>query len=215
MSKRWGNVINPNDVVDKYGSDTLRMYEMFMGPLDQAKAWNESSVQGVRRFLERVYRFNNNKFAYSKEGELAVNRLINNIEKDILALKYNTAVSEFMKAFNVFEDKNVDLESWKKFLLVLAPFAPFLSEEMWQQHGEQYSVHNQKWPEFNEGLLQAEPITLAVQFKGKTRGEVSIDKNLTESEISEIVKKDERLAKYLAEGYNKVIYIKGRIINYV
>lgn len=216
MSKRWGNVINPNDVVKKYGSDTLRMYEMFMGPLDQSKAWNEFSVQGVRRFLERVYTFNeNSNFKDSPEGSLAVNKLIKKIQEDILNLKYNTSVSEFMKTMNILEVSGIDKENWKKFLLVLAPFAPYLAEEMWFLQGEDYSIHSSSWPKYDISLIESEKIVIGVQFKGKTRGDLQIDRDLEENDITLLIKKDSKLSKYLDEGYNKVIYIKGRIINYV
>lgn len=216
MSKRWGNVINPNDVVKEYGSDTLRMYEMFMGPLDQSKAWNDSSVQGVRRVLERIYNFNESKnFTASPETEVMINKLIKKVGEDIINLKYNTAVSEFMKAMNMIEEKGISEENWKRFVTVLAPFAPYIAEEMWNKLGEKYSIHQVSWPEYDQGVIEKEKIKLAVQIKGKTRGDVLIDLNMEESEITELVKSDERLNKYLEQGYNKVIYIKGRIINYV
>jgi leucyl-tRNA synthetase len=216
MSKRWGNVINPNDVVKEYGSDTLRMYEMFMGPLDQSKAWNDSSVQGVRRVLERIYNFNEKaEFKASSDTEVIINKLIKKVGEDIVNLKYNTAVSEFMKAMNIIEEKGIDEINWKKFILVLAPFAPYIAEEMWNKLGEKYSIHTAKWPEYDMTIIEKEKIKLAVQFKGKTRGDVSIDLNMEEKDITQLVKSDERLNKYLEQGYNKVIYIKGRIINYV
>ncbi|MBP9758415.1 class I tRNA ligase family protein [Candidatus Dojkabacteria bacterium] len=216
MSKRWGNVINPNDVVEKYGSDTLRMYEMFMGPLDQSKAWNEFSVQGVRRFLERVFTFNeSSKFSNSSEGVLAVNKLIKKVQEDIVNLKYNTSVSEFMKAMNIIEEKGIDKENWKKYLLVLAPFAPYLTEEMWFRQGEDYSIHSANWPQYDVSLIENEKVRIAVQFKGKTRGDILIDREMEEDKITQMIKADVKLAKYLEQGYQKIIYIKARVINYV
>lgn len=220
MSKRWGNVINPTDIVTKYGADTLRIYEMFMGPLEQSKAWNDKAVQGVRRFLSRVYDFQQNNQESMKGNELSVtmNKLIYKAGKDILKLSYNTTIAEFMKVLNEFEadPRLVTKADWAAYLKLLAPFAPYLTDELWEQLGNKESIHLQEWPSYDESKLQADEIQIAVQVNGKLRDTIVIRNEATEAEAIKAAKASEKVQKFL-EGKDivKEIYVPGKVVNIV
>ncbi|MBD3362419.1 class I tRNA ligase family protein [Candidatus Dojkabacteria bacterium] len=221
MSKRWGNVVNPTDVVNKYGADTLRVYEMFMGPLEQTKAWSDSAVRGVRRFLQRVYDYSqkvidNESNSNEEEIKVRIDQLIKKISEDTKELKFNTAIAEFMKFMNFAEDNKVDIGTWKKFMLVLAPYAPFITEYIWKKLlGNKDSIHLEEWPQYDEKLLSSQKITIAVQVMGKTRGEILIDPEEKKEDAVNIAENHENVSKYLKDGYKKAIYVKGKIINFV
>ncbi|MCA9386155.1 leucine--tRNA ligase, partial [Candidatus Dojkabacteria bacterium] len=220
MSKRWGNVINPNDVVEQYGADTLRMYEMFMGPLDQGKAWNDNSVQGVRRFLDRVFNFaitiSEHAAKDEVESEVEINKLIKKITEDTPELKFNTAVAKFMEYMNFAEKYGVRKQDFKVFTKLLAPYAPYICEYIWRElFGHQNSVHLENWPNYDEELLQKQTINLAVQVMGKSRGVVEIEPDSDEESVINVAMQDEKIARYLENGYKKVIYVPGRIINFI
>lgn len=220
MSKRWGNVINPTDVVEKYGADTLRMYEMFMGPLDQAKAWSDSSVQGVKRFLDRVYKYSvgltKNPIVSSESSKVEINKLIKKVTSDTDVLKFNTSIAKFMEFINFAEKNEVGKKDFEKFILLIAPYAPFITDHIWQVvFGHDSSVHLESWPELDEGALDNQKITLAVQIMGKTRGTVELSPDMQEEGMVEVVKADTKLSKYIEGGYKKVIYIPGRIANFI
>lgn len=220
MSKRWGNVINPTDVVDAYGADTLRLYEMFMGPLEQSKSWNESSVQGVRRFIERVYNFSvEGKFLeeITKEAEVAVNKMVKKVTHDTANLKYNTAVSEFMKFINFAEKRGVSIEAWKKFVITLAPYAPYVTEEIWQVlMGNKNSIHSEDWISYEEKYLVDEEVEVAVQVNGKLRDTIILAVDSEQEEAEKRAKDSEKINKYLSKGeIKKTIYVKNRIINFI
>lgn len=220
MSKRWGNVINPTDIVEKYGADTLRIYEMFMGPLEQDKAWNDSAVQGVRRFLSRVYDFQqvNSAVLVQNEASVAINKLTKKVGEDIQSLSYNTAIAEFMKVLNQFDadPKAVSKSEWETYLKLLAPFAPFLTDELWEQLGHAESIHLQSWPEYDESKLVEANITIAVQVNGKTRDTITINKDASQQDALEASKRSEKVSKFL-EGAQivKEIYVPGKIVNIV
>ncbi len=220
MSKRWGNVINPNDVVDAYGADTLRLYEMFMGPLDQSKAWNDSSVKGVRRFIDRVYALARQKESLDETGsapsQIALQQLIKNVTEDTQKLDFNTAVSEFMKFLNKTEKEGLANRELEEFLKVLAPYAPFVTEHIWQDIlGHKDSIHIQQWPEFNQNLLLEQKIAIAVQIMGKTRMVLECNPEITQEQLLKLAQGNEKLDKYFKDGYKRVIYVKGKIINFV
>jgi leucyl-tRNA synthetase len=220
MSKRWGNVVNPTDVVASYGGDTARMYLMFMGPLEQDKAWNDNAVQGVRRFVQRVYDFEPaaNKAKSDKEVLTAMAKLAKKVTDDIPQLRFNTAISEFMKVINLFErqDINVAKDDWLSFVKLLAPFAPYVTEEVWQRFDSEESVHQQDWPTYDESLLKSDSQTIAVQVNGKVRDTIVIPSDATEDIAVELAKESEKIQSYLEAGdIIKVIYVQGRIMNLI
>jgi len=217
MSKRWGNVINPTDEIEKYSADCVRMYEMFMGPLEDAKPWNDRAENGVFRFLNKIWDLQNKVTDEENQKQaVEVNKLVQKITTDTERLSFNTAVAKFMEFVNFLntEDK-IAKNVWETFLKLLAPYAPFISEELWSNLGYSDSIHLQKWPEFDASLLQDEKITIAVQVNGKVRGNIEISKDAEESEALSLAKEDANVNKYLTEEIKKVIYVKGRILNII
>lgn len=219
MSKRWGNVINPDDVVANYGADTLRVYEMFMGPFEQGSSWSTDNLIGSRRFLERLWRLQNkmSKKKDSPEIEILLHRTIKQLSSDIERFSYNTAVSALMIMANAWDKEGIiNLENWKIFLKLIAPFAPHLSEELWFELGEKKSIHLSTWPKFDENKLSSQEVTIVVQVNGKTKGVIKVAKDLNSNEIWELIKKDSSF-KLLATGLipDKLILVPNRLINVV
>ncbi|MCB9060000.1 MAG: leucine--tRNA ligase [Halobacteriovoraceae bacterium] len=222
MSKSRGNVINPDSVVDQYGADTLRLYEMFMGPLEKTKPWSMKGVKGVYNFLNRSYKFfaDSNHWIDGKEDEEVLKLLHKSIKKvsqDIENLRFNTAISQLMIFLNlVIKKKAVTKSTVETFALVLSPLAPHMCEEIWQLLGNQESLAYAKWPAYDEDLAKDDLITVGVQINGKTRGTVSAPADISKEEFLNIAKSEPIVAKYL-EGKNiiKEIYVPGKICNFV
>ncbi len=228
MSKRWGNVINPTDVANQYGADTLRVYEMFMGPFDATKPWNTKSVAGVHRFLTKIFKLFNEsdmEVPATEESNRALNKLISKVTADISELHFNTCVSSMMEFMNfVQEEKNIGKDVWMKFLLVLAPFAPYLTEELYQTMSEKSrgknekfeSIHKQSWPVIDNKYLVDSKAKVAVSINGKTRGVLEIEGGISQEKIVEKAKLDEKICKYLDNTeIKKVVYVPGKILNFV
>ena len=222
MSKSRGNVINPDDVVKDFGADSFRLYEMFLGPLDKSKPWSTKGLQGCYRFLQKVWRLFNNQDIEIKEncGDDETQRLLQqSIKKasdDLDDLRFNTVVSQLMILTNHLSTLEVlDKDVLRQFLILLNPFAPHLSEELNERLGYQ-PISSSKWPEYDEKLIIDEKITIAVQFKGKTRGTIDIAPDTNENDTMEIVKATEFGKKYLSQGkVIKIIYIQNKIINII
>ncbi|MBQ4462807.1 MAG: class I tRNA ligase family protein, partial [Eubacterium sp.] len=218
MSKSRGNVVNPDDIVDAYGADTLRTYEMFIGAFDAAAAWSENGVKGCRRFLERVWKcadMVSDETGYSSDLETKVHQTIKKVSSDFETLKYNTAIAAMMELVNEFYKKNsVTKDEFKTLLILLNPVAPHITEELWQQLGFEGFIFRQSWPEFDEAKTKESVIEIGVQVNGKVRGTVSLDVNAS---------KEEALAAGKAAVADKIegktvvkeIYVPGRILNIV
>lgn len=218
MSKRWGNVINPNDEVNRYSADTVRMYEMFMGPLEESKPWNDKSESGVFRFLSRVWDLADKVSVdyVSAQQDAEINKLILKIEKDIENLSFNTAVAKFMEFLNfAAKEEKLSKAVFETYLKLLAPFAPFITEELWHNLGNNESIHLQQWPVADSSKILSEDQNIAVQFNGKSRGVVVTAPGGTEDTVMELVKADPSLAKYITGDIKKVIFVPGRIINII
>lgn len=219
MSKSKGNVINPDDIIAEYGADTLRLYEMFLGSFEDSKPWNVNNIAGIRRFLDRVEALVErveDGVSDSPAIILELNKTIKKLEEDFEDLKFNTAIAQLMIMVNTFyQAEKISLESFKTFLLILAPVAPFLSEELWHRVGQDFSIHQKSWPAYDKNILNQELISLAVQFNGKTRGVIEVGRDLEELEVLDLIKESENLKKYLNGEIKKVIYIKNKIINIV
>jgi len=216
MSKSKGNVINPTDTCEEYGADTLRMYEMFMGPLNISKAWSIDSIRGVRKFLQRVYDLSEHLTeSVDKDIVVGVNKLIKKVESDTKDFKFNTAVSEFMIFVNLVEaKKGIDKESYTKFLLCLAPYAPFITDELYEKLGNTVSIHTMSFPTFDESLISTGTKTIVVQVNGKKRAMFEISEDIGEEEV--YIKALELLKGKLEEkDIKKKIYIKGKIVSFV
>jgi leucyl-tRNA synthetase len=222
MSKSRGNVVNPDSVVKECGADTLRLYEMFMGPLEKVKPWNANGVKGVYNFLNRVYRFTLDKGNYIDEGSEDVSnvkelhKLMKKVTEDIENMRFNTAISQMMIFTNhIYKTGKISRETAAKFALVLSPYAPHLAEELWAFLGHSKTLAYETWPQFNAELAKDDLITLAVQVNGKTRGTFEVPADISKDDFFAIVKADEKIAKYLAGTIVKEIYVPGKICNFV
>jgi leucyl-tRNA synthetase len=222
MSKSRGNVINPDLVVKEYGADTLRLYEMFMGPLEKTKPWSMNGVKGVYNFLTRVFRFLLDKNNYVDEVSEDVtnirelHKLIKKVTEDIENMRFNTAISQMMIFTNhIYKTGKISRMSAEKFALILNPYAPHLAEEIWFFLGHNETLSTEKWPEFNVELAKDDMITVAVQINGKTRGTFEVNPEISKDELFALVKSDDKIAKYLAGTIVKEIYVPGKICNFV
>jgi leucyl-tRNA synthetase len=212
MSKSKGNVINPDDVVAEYGADTFRMYEMFMGPLEDAKPWNTQGIVGVRRFLDKLFRFAE-AFQPGPDNS-SIHKLTKKITADIEGYKFNTAVAAFMEFMNA--NQTLSQSDWETFLKLLAPFAPHLTEELWQKLGHADSIHKQDWPKYDDAQTRDAQVLLVVQVMGRTRGTLEVPVGLTQAAVKEKIMAHEVLAKYLAgQEIVKEIFIPDKLINFV
>ena len=220
MSKSIGNTIDPKDIVNSYGADTLRIYEMFMGPFDQAVSWSTESIIGSRRFLEKVWRvgqkINLNSKKTNEKLEIILHKTIKKINEDIESMYFNTAISSMMILVNEIEKNEINKEDFKKFLQVLSPFAPHITEELWSNLGEKKSIHKSKWPKYNPKKIIDEKIKIAVQVNGKVRMEFMINKDEKDDEIKSKILKEKALLPWLEnKEIKKVIYVPGRVFNIV
>ncbi len=217
MSKSKGNVINPDEIIKIYGADTLRIYEMFMGPFDQSVAWSTESIIGSRRFLERVWNLQYKVQEEKKYSEFGIEKTIKKVTEDIENMKFNTAVSTLMIFANELGKlDSVSRDAYKKFLIILSPFAPHIAEELWSILGEKKSINLSAWPSFDENLIKDKEIKIVVQINGKVRIETIIQAESSEEEIKKQVISDENISKYLSgKEVKKIIYVKNRLINIV
>ena len=218
MSKSRGNVVNPDDIVNEFGADTFRVYEMFIGPFDQAAPWNMDSIRGCYKFLERVWNLQEILIpgdTYSPELEKTMHKAIKKVSSDIEEMKFNTAVATFMTMINEFYKlKRINKAELKTFLQLLNPFAPHITEELYQIIGENSTIAESSWPKYVEAKTIDDEIELPVQFNGKLKLTVKIPLNAEESSVKEIVHKE---AEELLDGKNivKEIYVKNKIYNIV
>ena len=218
MSKSKGNVINPDSIVERFGADTLRLYEMFMGPFEQAIAWSEDALVGPRRFLEKVWRL---QFKISKGGDNAgdflMHQTIKKVSDDIEVMGFNTAVSALMIYVNTL-DKEVSItkNEFETLLVLLAPFAPHITEELWEMLGHSDSIHIQDWPTYDPKKLLKDEITLAIQINGKVRGNLPTSRGKSEEEIKLAALALPEVQKWLdGKEPKKVIVVPGRIVSIV
>ncbi len=224
MSKSWGNTINPDDIVVQFGADTLRMYEMFMAPFNAEIAWSTAALQGGHRFLKRVWSLYQNlrlEIGDKKSNPELIDKLNQTIQKvgnDIAQTKFNTAIAALMEFLNAYESHpELSVDEAKKFIQIIAPFAPFITEKIWRDiFHEKTSVHLSAWPTQTKVSVENTTVKLPIQIQGKFRGvlELSPDK-LDEKTIEALALKHEMLSKYLVDKKYKLIYVKGRICNFV
>ncbi len=220
MSKSLGNVINPDEVVDEYGADTFRMYEMFMGPLEDTKPWKTSSIIGIRRFLEKVWRLQN-KIIASYVIDFNINKLlhqtIQQVPDDIEGMRFNTAISQLMILINSLDkEKKINQKLFEQFLVLLSPFAPHITEELWEKLGYKKSIIFANWPEYNKNLIQENEIELVVQVNGKVRDKIKVAADISEQIAKQKVLESEKIQKWLKSAkIKKIIYIKNKLISLV
>jgi leucyl-tRNA synthetase len=222
MSKSLKNVVNPDDVVSSFGADTLRLFEMFLGPLDATKPWDEKGIKGVHGFLGRSFRFfseQSNLFEGAEEPEIlkGLHQMIRKVGSDIETLHFNTSISAMMIFLNLATKKGkVSKDTAGMFTRVLAPFAPHTAEELWHLLGNKESLAYEPWPEFNEEFLREDNFEYPVSFNGKMRFSISLPVSMQKDEIIQTVLADERAKKYLGTAApSNVIVVPKRIINIV
>jgi len=226
MSKSKGNVISPDPIVKQHGADTVRMFELFLGPHDAMVAWKDDGMIGVRRFLERVWVWANNQEAEirkskieSRDSELVrkqLHRLIKKITYDIDHLSFNTTISGFMEFYNTVKDETISLESIKTFLILLYPMAPHIAEELNEIIGGEKSLQFETWPKFDPKLLVDDEVQVIVQVNGKVRDRITVSPHASENEVTEASLRSDKIKTALAgKGIKKIIYVPGKIINIV
>lgn len=245
MSKRFGNVVNPDDIVGQFGADTMRVYEMFMGPFDQQIEWSTAGMVGSRRFIERVWKLGEKtgvrrreneeggtqkeerrmkneegQSQGSKDGkkiETIIHKAIKKVTEDIDAMKFNTAISTLMITVNELEKfENIPAPMYTNLLQLLAPFAPHITEELWSMLKMKKSIHISEWPTFDVDKIVDQEVTVIVQINGKIRSSLTVPRDTTESEIKTAVTADENAQKWLSDKVIlKVIYVPNRLINFV
>ena len=220
------NVVNPDMIVEKYGADTLRLYEMFLGPVEASKPWDTNGIDGCHRFLKKFwglfYENRTDNFlptdeAAKPESLKSVHKLIKKVSEDIEKFSYNTSISAFMIAVNELgQQKCHNKELLKDLVILIAPFAPHIAEELWEALGEQGSVCDAEWPKYNEEYLKENDMQLTISFNGKARFQMSFPVDTPNDEIQKQVLADEKSQKYL-EGFNvlKVIIVPKKIVNVV
>jgi leucyl-tRNA synthetase/predicted alpha/beta hydrolase family esterase len=222
MSKSKGNVINPDEIVKKFGADALRIYEMFMGPFDQAIAWSADGLAGARRFLEKIWQLKE-RIGRKAEGgrrqgtEKLLHKTIKKVTDDIEALKFNTAISAMMILANEMEkEKEIFVINYSLFVILLSPFAPHLAEELWAELGNKQSIFKEKWPQYDPELAKDQTINLVLQVNGKVRDTVEAAADIGEDEAKKLALESEKIKKWLAgRKVAKVIFVKGRLVNIV
>jgi leucyl-tRNA synthetase len=226
MSKSRGNVVNPDTYVKKFGADVMRMYEMFLGPMDGSPDFRDSGIEGMERFLGRVWRlFQEIKDTSgvgldSPEVLSKVHQTIKGVTEDIKLFKYNTAIAKIMQLVNLLSGSSiVNHESLIILCKLLAPFAPHMMEEVWVEVLHQpFSIHKDSWPVYDPKMIVQSEVTIMIQINGKVRGQFTIDnvKGTNKEEVEKMAKEDERIIKHL-EGQNikKAIFVAGKLINFV
>jgi len=227
MSKSRGNVINPDEIVENYGADTLRMYEMFMGPLEKSKPWNTSGMEGIFRFLNRVWNLyidDNGKIREDIQNvepnhriKKLINKTVRKVTNDIENLKFNTAIAQLMIFVNEISKEKIKPRSvMETFLHLLNPFAPHISEELWNRMGNKEILAHLEWPEYDEEYVRDDLVVIAVQVNGKLRGQFEIDIDASEEEYIEKALSLERVKNYIgSKPIRKKIVVKGKIVNLV
>jgi leucyl-tRNA synthetase len=244
MSKRWGNVVNPDTIVEEYGADTLRVYEMFMGPFEQSVAWSTESIIGPRRFLEKVWKIGerinmtiHRASADARESsktvgfrspvsgsqhdntkiETLLHQTIKKVTGDIENFKFNTAISALMILANALErEEEITLILYSYFLILLSPFAPHITEELWHEMGNEDSIYLADWPKYDEGKIKNENVTMAVQVNGKMRGTFDATPDITEEEAVKKALSMPEVQKWVGENApKKVIFVRGKLVSIV
>ena len=219
MSKSRGNVVNPDEIVETYGADTMRLYEMFIGDFEKAAPWSPKSIKGCRRFIERVW----NLFekvedgdSYSKQHEVLMHKTIKKVGEDIENLKANTAIAAMMSMVNDFYDKGINKAEYKTLLKLVCPFAPHVAEELWSMLGETSVLSLESWPEYDENKTQESSVQIAVQVNGKLRATISLPVDCEQQLAIDTALADEKVQKAV-EGKNivKTIVVKNKIVNLV
>ena len=220
MSKSRGNVVNPNDIIDEYGADTLRTYIMFIGDYEKYAIWNDASVKGCKRFLDRTWKMQeilNDEKGYSEKHLTLMHKTIKKVSEDFEAMKFNTAIAAMMSFVNeIYNDGYITCDELKTFITLLYPVAPHIAEEIWQEQGFEVMLNQAEWPAWDEEKTVEDVIELPVQISSKVRGKIELPKDADVNTARKLAEVDENISKYL-EGKTTVkeIYVPGKIFNIV
>ncbi|OPX31437.1 MAG: leucine--tRNA ligase [Candidatus Latescibacteria bacterium 4484_181] len=223
MSKSKGNVVSPDELVEKYGTDTVRMYELFIGPPEQDAEWSDRGIEGIHRFLNRVWKLVTSNLHRSVQPSETLLRqrhlLVKNVTEGIESFKLNTTISRFMEFINsayTLEKGHLDSQTIDVFLILLSPFAPHMAEELWQQRGHQGSIFEAQWPKYDEALTKPQEITLVVQVNGKVRAKLQVDADIDRQEAKRLALEAPNVKAHLAgRSPQKVIVVPRRLVNIV
>jgi leucyl-tRNA synthetase len=227
MSKSLGNVVNPDDVIDEFGADSLRLFEMFMGPLQDSKPWKKTGIEGVHRFLNKVWRMivdENGEInsliqdvSLTPKQEFVLHSTIKKIGEDIESLHFNTSVSQMMIFVNEFSKYEVKpKEAIEKFVLCLASFAPHLGEEIWQKLGHKESIVLQDFPDFDETKIVKQNVEVVVQVRSKIRAKLSMPAGARQEEVEKVALNDENVQRHIGDKeIRKIIFVKDKLINFI
>jgi leucyl-tRNA synthetase len=218
MSKSLGNVVNPTDVIEQFGADSIRLYEMFLGPLADDTPWQTDSIVGVRRFLEKVWRLQDQlQDTASQAVESKLHKTIKKVTEDTEALRFNTAIAAMMECANMMEQQSITEAQYEKFVRLLAPYAPHITEELWYTALDMNSsVHTAEWPRFDKKKTQQTQATIAVQIDGEVRGEITVDVNASKESVIKQARSQTGVARRLeGKPVHREIYVEGEIVNFV
>ncbi|HEU5139309.1 MAG TPA: leucine--tRNA ligase [Bacillales bacterium] len=227
MSKSKGNVVNPDEIIESHGADTLRLYEMFMGPLDASIAWSETGLDGSRRFLDRIWRLFvsdngelNSRITDSKTEETferVYHQTVKKVTEDVEGLRFNTAISQMMVFVNeAYKQETLPKEMMEGFVQLLSPVAPHISEELWHKLGHTETITYEAWPEYDEGKLTEQEVEVVVQINGKVRTKLTVPKDMTKDEMESTALEDEKIKDNIAgKTVRKVIVVPGKLVNIV
>ena len=219
MSKRRGNVVNPDDIINEFGTDVLRAYEMFMGPFDQSISRSTNGIKGIKKFLDKVITLKDkiNNQQETPETKTLLNQSIKKVWENINEFRFNTAISQLMILTNHLTDcQTIERKTFEDLVVLVAPFAPHLAEELREQLGNEYSIFTKaQWPSYDDSCLVADTVTIAVQVNGKVRWTLTISKEASQEEVMQLIHADEKIAAWLVTEPKKVIYVQGKILNIV
>ena len=220
MSKSRGNVVNPDDIVRDYGADTMRLYEMFIGDFEKSAPWSTSSIKGCKRFLDRVWALQDILCAdeeYSSQLESAFHKTIKKVSEDIEEMKFNTAIAALMALINdIADNKQITRQELRTFLLLLNPFAPHITEEIWEAQGFAGMLNQQNWPEYDPAKCVDATVEIAVQISGKIKARINVPADVDKQQLLELAKQDSIIHSIL-EGKTivKEIVVPGKLVNIV
>jgi len=222
MSKRYGNVVNPDDIVAEFGADALRVFEMFMGPFTQNIAWSTAGVNGTRRFLEKVYKLANkvkikNELTGNNKIQNLLHKTIKKVTEDIESFRFNTGISALMILANEMEkEEDIQITDYELLITILSPFAPHITEELWEKMGHKESIFLQKWPKYDPNLIKDEEIELVIQVNGKLRDRIKVAADISEEEAKKMALESEKIKNILSnKKVKKTIFVKNKLINIV